>query len=82
MADTYNDLATNARPLLDDWARELGITIEWVHNWEKDGTLRATAFGYYPGTTNNPATMTVIVPIETRDVEGYKGSPVMFSIAV
>jgi hypothetical protein len=63
MADTYKDLATfavDARPLLDDWARELGITIEWVHNWEKDGTLRTTAFGYYPGTTNNAATNTVV----------------------
>jgi hypothetical protein len=68
--------------LIDDWARDLGIKIEWVHGWEKDGTLRATGFGYYPGTTNNPATMTVVIPIEERDIEILGGSPLMSSIAL
>ena len=52
------DFATNARCLLDDWARELGITIEWVHNWEKGDKWHTTAFGYLPG-SRKPQTMTV-----------------------
>lgn len=73
---SLEDFCKRCRPLLDDWASELGIEIEWVHGWQKDGTMRATAFGYYPGTTNNPATMTVVVPVDDT------GSPFMSSVAV
>ena len=34
------------RPLFDDWAAEIDVTIEWLHTWSKDGTWRCTAFGY------------------------------------
>lgn len=62
VADKLAAHVHNCQALLDEWASDLGIKIEWVHGWEKDDTLRATAFGYHPGTSNNPATMTVVVP--------------------
>lgn len=33
-------------PILEDWAREVGVKIEWIHLWQTKDSERATAFGY------------------------------------
>lgn len=52
----------SCRPLLDDWARHENTSIEWVHLWEKDDTVRVTAFAYSAGKDREkPITMTVVL---------------------
>lgn len=33
-------------PILDDWANEIGVKIEWCHFWRHQRSNRFTAFGY------------------------------------
>ncbi len=34
-----------ARPILEDWAKDAGVRIQWLHEWTRDGLHHVTAFG-------------------------------------
>lgn len=64
-------LAEQARPLIDDWAADYGVTIEFVHEWAKDATRRVTAFGY--DNSGGAMTSTIVVPARIYPFKAFSG---------